>query len=129
MPYTVAVGLMHGDVGEEYFEDKYIRDPALRALTRKVTVSEWEEANRRMPEAMLCRVSVTTKNGNRHEASVEYHRGHWRNPMSDAEVEAKFRKLALHVLQPAQVDELAACLWKLEQLQDVGELMKLTVER
>jgi 2-methylcitrate dehydratase len=129
MPYTVAVGLMHGDVGEEYFEDAYIRDPALRALTRKVKVSEWEEANRRMPQAMLCRVTVATKDGKQHEASVEYHRGHWRNPMSDAEVEAKFRKLALHVLTPAQVDALASCLWQLERLQDVGELMQLTVER
>lgn len=126
MPYTVAVGLVHGDVGEEYFDERYIRDPRLRALTRKVKVSEWDEANRRMPEAMLCRVTVTTKNGDRHAASVEYHRGHWKNPMTDAEVEAKFRKLALHVLPPAQVDALAACLWQLESLQDVGELMKLT---
>jgi len=129
MPYTVAVALMHGDVGEEHFEDACIRDPALRALTRKVTVSEWEEANRRMPEAMLCRVTLVTKAGKRHEARVEYHRGHWRNPMTDAEVEAKFRKLALHVLEPAQVDALAACLWKLEDLRDVGELMQLTVPR
>jgi len=129
MPYTVAVGLMHGDVGEEYFEDEHLRDVRLRALTRKVKVSEWEEANRRMPEAMLCRVTVTTRHGRKHEASVEYHRGHWRNPMTDAEVEAKFRKLALHVLTPAQADELAACLWNLEQLRDVGELMRLTVER
>lgn len=129
MPYTVAVGLMHGDAGEEYFEDEHIRDPRLRALARKVTVSEWDEANRRMPQAMLCRVTIRTKDGRKHEASVEYHRGHWRNPMTDAEVEAKFRKLALHALKPAQVDELAACLWHLEQLQDVGELMRLTVGR
>jgi hypothetical protein len=47
--------------------------------------------------------------------------------MTDAEVEAKFRKLALHVLAPAQVDALAARLWQLEHLQDAGELLKLTV--
>jgi 2-methylcitrate dehydratase len=80
-----------------------------------------------MPEAMLCRVTVTTKNGEKHAASVDYHRGHWKNPMTDAEVEAKFRKLALHVLAPAQVDALAARLWQLEHLQDAGELLKLTV--
>jgi 2-methylcitrate dehydratase len=76
---------------------------------------------------MLCRVTVTTKQGARHAASVEYHRGHWKNPMTDAEVEAKFRKLAGHVLPPARVDALAECLWRLEALPDVGELMKLTV--
>lgn len=129
MPYTVAVALVHGDVGEEYFEDAYIRDPALRALTRRVKVTEWDEANRRMPEAMLCRLTVIMKSGERHEASVEYHRGHWRNPMTDDEVEAKFRKLALHVLEPAQVDQLAARLWTLEDTTQVGDLLRLTVAR
>lgn len=127
MPYTVAVGLMYGDVGEEFFDEAYIRDPRLRALTRKVKVSEWDEANRRMPEAMLCRVGVTTRDGRKHEASVEYHRGHWRNPMTDAEVEAKFRKLALHVLDQRQTDALGRCLMSLEQIEDVGALMKSTV--
>ena len=120
---------MHCDVGEEHFEDAFIRDPALRALTRRVKVTEWDEANRRMPEAMLCRLTVVMKSGERHEASVDYHRGHWRNPMTDDEVEAKFRKLALHVLAPAQVDELAASLWKLEETTRVGDVLRLAVAR
>ena len=53
-----------------------------------------EEADRRMPEAMLCRMEIVATRARRYEAVVEYHRGHWKNPMSDAEVEAKFRKLA-----------------------------------
>ncbi|RPI47173.1 MAG: MmgE/PrpD family protein, partial [Betaproteobacteria bacterium] len=127
MPYTVAVALMHGDVGEEHFEDSCIRDPALRALTRRVKVTEWDEANRRMPEAMLCRLTVTTRSGARHETRVEYHRGHWKNPMTDTEVEAKFRKLARHVLPPARIDPLLARLWQLETVADVGEILRLTV--
>lgn len=127
MPYTVAVALTYGDVGEEHFEDRCFRDPRLRALTRRVKVSEWEEANRRMPEAMLCRVTVTTQGGTRHQAVVEYHRGHWRNPMSDAEVDAKFRKLARHVLPDAQIDTLAGRLWSLETLDDAGDIVRLTV--
>jgi 2-methylcitrate dehydratase len=129
MPYTVAVALVHGDVGEEHFEDSCIRDPAVRALTRRVKVTEWDEANRRMPAAMLCRLTVVMKSGERHEASVEYHRGHWRNPMTDDEVEAKFRKLALHVLEPSQVDALADRLWQLEDTNQVGDLLRLTIAR
>jgi len=96
-------------------------------LTRRVKVTEWDEANRRMPEAMLCRLTLVTTTGARHEARVEYHRGHWKNPMSDAEVEAKFRKLALHVLPPAQVDRLLSRLWSLERASDAGEILRLTV--
>jgi 2-methylcitrate dehydratase len=127
MPYTVAVGLMHGDIGEEHFSEASLRDPVLRALTRRIRVSEWDEANRRMPEAMLCRVSVTTKSGERHVATVDYHRGHWKNPMSDVEVEAKFRKLAAHVLGPARVDRLLEAMWRLDKLDDAGEVLRLTV--
>jgi 2-methylcitrate dehydratase len=128
MPYTVAVALTYGDVGEEHFEDRYFKDPTLRSLTRRVKVSEWEEANRRMPEAMLVRLTLTTQAGARHQAVVEYHRGHWRNPMSDAEVEAKFRKLARHELPSAQIDSLADRLWALERVSDVSEMITLTIK-
>jgi 2-methylcitrate dehydratase len=127
MPYTVAAALLYGDVAEEHFGEAYLREPKLRELTRRVKVSEWEEANRRMPEAMLCRVSVTTKDGAKHEACVEYHRGHWRNPMSDAEVEAKYRKMALQRLPAARADELAERIWRLEETPEVGDILRLTV--
>jgi 2-methylcitrate dehydratase len=127
MPYTVAVALTYGDVGEEHFDQAHIGDPRLRELTRRVKVSEWDEANRRMPEAMLCRLTLTTRSGERHEGSVEYHRGHWRNPMTDAEVEAKYRKMALLVLSPARVDELAERIWALEAARDVGDILRLTI--
>jgi 2-methylcitrate dehydratase len=127
MPYTVAVALMYGDITEEHFDRAHLRDSKLRELTRRVKVSEWEEANRRMPEAMLCRVSVTTRSGAKHECRVEYHRGHWRNPMSDGEVEAKYRRMALQRLPAARVDELAERVWRLDETRDVGDILRLTV--
>ena len=127
MPYTMAVALLHGDVDETHFEPEYLHDPRLRALTRRVRVSEWSEANRRMPEAMLCRASVTTHRGERHEAIVEYHRGHWRNPMSDGEIEGKFRKLARHVLNDDRAERLLAALWQLDSVHDMRDVVALTV--
>ena len=126
MPYTVAVALAHGDVAEEHFDQRHLRDPKLRALTRRVKVSEWDEANRRMPEAMLCRVTLTTTAGTSHASVVDYHRGHWRNPMSDAEVEAKYRRMALARLAAARADELAGRIWRLESMDDAGHILRLT---
>lgn len=40
MPYTVAVALIHGDVGDEHFDAACYCDPQLRALTRLVKVAE-----------------------------------------------------------------------------------------
>ena len=129
MPYTVAVALVHGTVEERHFDDDCVHDPRLRALTRLVKICATEEADARMPEAMLCRLKLVTRDGKVHEAVVEYHKGHWKNPMSDADVEAKFRLLAAKVLQPAQTDRLLQQLWKLEDLADAGEIVRLTVAR
>jgi len=127
MPYTVAVALIYGTVHERHFDDRYRNDPALRALTRRVKVEVWEEANRRMPEAMLCRVTVITHSGDSYNATVDYHKGHWRNPMSETEVEEKFRKLAQDTLEPARIDRLLDRLWNLESLIDAGDVVRLTV--
>ena len=58
---------------------------------------------------------------------MDYHKGHYKNPMSDAEVEAKFRGLAQNALTPAQTDRLLQALWKVEDVADAGEIVRLTV--
>jgi 2-methylcitrate dehydratase len=126
MPYTVAVALIHGDVSEEHFDETHLIDPRIRALAARIRVRPSEEADRRMPEAMLCRMVLKTDDGRIHETSVEYHRGHWKNPMSDAEVEAKYRKLARAVLEPARSERLLEALWRLDALDDAGEVVRLT---
>jgi 2-methylcitrate dehydratase len=128
MPYTVAVALTYGAVEEHHFEDATRTDPTVRALTRRVKVEVWEEANRRMPEAMLCRVTLVTRAGAKHSAVVEYHRGHWKNPMSESEVEAKFRRLAADVLPASRTDRLLEALWRLEEVADAGEIVRLTLK-
>jgi 2-methylcitrate dehydratase len=127
MPYTVAVALTHGKVDQHHFDDEYIHDPRLLALTKKVAVAVSEEADQRMPEAMLCRVMLVTTAGQTHSAVVDYHRGHWKNPMSESEVEDKFRTLATGVLTPTQTERLLERLWKLEELPDAGEIVRLTL--
>src|SRR6185295_1025795 len=75
MPYTVAVALIHGTVADQHFDAGHLNDPDIRSLTRRVKVEVSEEANRRMPEAMLCTVTIVTAAGAQHTARVEYHRG------------------------------------------------------
>src|SRR5215210_6728987 len=126
MPYTVAVALAHGEVEEKHFGERYLNDPTIRALTRRVKAVATDEADARMPEAMLCRMTLVTTGGERHEAVVEYHKGHWKNPMTDAEIEAKFTKLAREVLDERATARLLETLWRLDELPDAGEVVRLT---
>jgi len=125
MPYTTAVALMYGTVEPRHFAAEYWCNPQLLALVQKVQVSVSEEANRRAPEAMLSRVEVVTTSGACHAAEVAYHRGHFKNPMSDQEVEDKFRALASGLLAPEQISRLLDRLWHLEQVQDIGSVIRM----
>ena len=126
MPYTTAVALTYGFVDQNHFDDRYIHDPRLLDLTSRVKVERSEEADRRVPEAMLCYLDIVTKSGQTYSAEVPYHKGHYKNPMTDAEVEEKFRSLAKDLLTPAQTDALLEKLWHLENVTDIGEVLRLT---
>ena len=124
MPYTTAVALTYGQVHQSHFDEQYYRSRQLLDLTGRVKVAASAEADRRAPEAMLCDVEVVTKSGERYTAEVPYHKGHYKNPMTDAEVEAKFRSLAQDLLSPAQTDALLEKLWNLEEVEDIGEVLQ-----
>ncbi|MBY0265830.1 MAG: MmgE/PrpD family protein [Burkholderiales bacterium] len=126
MPYTAGVALKYGSVDLPYFEDPCLHDPELLALVAKIKCTVSEEANKREPEAMLCDMDIVMKDGRREAIRVEYHRGHPKNPMSDAEIEEKFRSLAGTQISADQADSLLHLLWNLEQLDDMQSLFALT---
>ncbi|RPJ33955.1 MAG: hypothetical protein EHM35_10155 [Planctomycetaceae bacterium] len=121
MPYTAAVALKYGTVEAQHFAPEYWQDPGLLELVQKVQVSVSDEANRRAPEAMLSIVEVVTSSGQRLTGEVAYHRGHYKNPMGDQEIEAKFRALAQGLLTSRQIDALLDRLWHLEQVRVLQE--------
>jgi hypothetical protein len=47
--------------------------------------------------------------------------------MSDADLEAKFRKFAKGILSEGQTDALVKLCWSIEKLKDAGELARAAV--
>ena len=126
MPYTVAVALMYGSVEHNHFGGEHLGNPRLLDLVKRVKIAVSEEADRRAPEAMLCNVEVVTSSGERHRsANVPYHRGHWKNPMSEVELEEKFRSLSRDHLTRGQTESILDLLWNLEQVEDIGQVIDL----
>jgi 2-methylcitrate dehydratase len=126
MPYAAAVALMYGTVEEQHYEDPYLHDPRLLDLVGRVRCLPYDEADLVEPEMNPCDLEIVLKSGARRNIRVEYHRGHWKNPMTDAEVEEKFRSLARRQLPAAQTDNLLHALWALDNLPQAGELVALT---
>jgi len=126
MPYSAGVALMYGTIDDSHYEDPYLHDAKLLDLVSRVKCIPSEEADRREQELNLCDLEVVLKSGMRKAVRVEYHRGHWKNPMTDAEMEEKFRLLARKHLAADRVDTLLRQLWALENMPNVAALPALT---
>ena len=125
IPYTVAAGLVRGDVFLQDFEEASIRDHRVLACAEKVkVVIDPELAERDMMSAHL----VLRAKGKVYSKKIDKMKGNPSNPMSMDECVEKFRKCVLYSQKPIseeRVDEILDCLVNFEALKDVKMLMGL----
>ena len=126
MPYATAIALTHNALNESHFSDEHINDPGIAALISRTRIEASEEANRRVPEAMLCNFDLRMNDGRTYSSEVAHFRGHHLNPMTDAEIEGKFRGLCEGLLAPEQTEKLLSRLWRLEDEASISDLLLLT---
>jgi 2-methylcitrate dehydratase len=126
IPYAAGVVLMYGKIEPQHYEDPYLHDPRLLDLVSRIKCLPSEEADRTEHEFNLCELEVVLKSGARKTVRVEYHRGHFKNPMTDAEMEEKFRLMAQKHLPADRVDNLLRLLWGIETEPQVTTLIAAT---
>jgi 2-methylcitrate dehydratase len=122
LPYVVAVSLIDGELTSRQFEAARLADPAIATLMPKVSVDVSAEIAALYPEAAPCRVKIRTVAGEIHVAENRYPKGHVKNPMSDAEIEGKFRDLFRAYGSDRSCRDALDGLWRLERLTDIGQV-------
>jgi 2-methylcitrate dehydratase len=125
LPYCTAVALVDGEVTDRQFAPSRFTDPALLDFVARVRVHRDAALSARYPQATPTRLVVTLDDGRQIVKEVEFPRGHARNPMTDAEVEHKFRTLFEPRYGKARAEEVLAACWKLESLKEAGDLLRL----
>src|SRR6266850_391103 len=125
LPYIVAAALADGEITERQFTPERLADAKLLALVQRVEVRRHEELSAAYPTAVGNIVTVQLRNGRALTERVDYPRGHARNPLTDAEVEAKFHSLADKILGSDPRKAVCATVWKLDQTRNVKELLPL----
>jgi 2-methylcitrate dehydratase len=136
MPYLLAVALVDGEIdARRSFLPERIADPALRPLMRKISVREDPEftAGFRPPGKGIsgvprARLTVTATDGERFVEEVGYHRGHWMNPMTRADIDAKFDAASGGVLSDERRDEIRAAWWSVADAADIGAPLAATAD-
>ena len=115
IPYVVACALARGGVKREDLDESQLADPDIRRLLGILTVEEDPECVAAWPDACMNRVTVRFSDGSRESKSVRYYRGHAMNPMTDGELEEKFRDQAGSVITQADADALLKAIWELDE--------------
>ena len=117
VPYLVAHALMHGAVRLDAFDDARLGDPQLRALMHKVTLREDPELTAAFPRQRAARVVITVQGGKRFEHFAPYRKGDPEAPLSDEDLDEKFRELVFPVIGDIRGEELLSKLWGVQRLR------------
>jgi 2-methylcitrate dehydratase len=125
LPYCTAAALMDGDVYLHTFDEARFTDPALLDLTAKIQVHLDDTLSLRYPKGIPNRLTLTLADGRTLVEEVEFPTGHAGNPMTDREVEIKFRRAVEPRYGQAKADAMLAACWDLEKLTNVTDLIRL----
>jgi 2-methylcitrate dehydratase PrpD len=124
LQYTMAETLYAGSLGKTAYSDAMRLNPDVLELARKVEY--FVDPAFPGPGRFKGAVRVTLKDGRVLEEIEEYNRGSAENPMSEAELRAKFDDNAGGFLSAAQRDRLAQEIARTENLPDARTLVDLT---
>ena len=127
IPYVVACAILFGTVEPAHFDEATLRDPQLLDLMQKIEVVRDAECDAAWPEAILNIVTVETSDGREHTAKVPYYAGHYKRPMSDQELEQKFKRLTAGLLDQDRQEAVLERLWHLEDVDSLAGVMDLLV--
>lgn len=106
-PYGVALAIVKGRCGYADYSEENLNDYRIKHLTHKVSVIEDEKLTAQSPAVRGAVVTIYLKDGKRYETSCLYSKGEPENPLTQDEIESKFRGLAMYGgLSSAECDEV-----------------------
>jgi 2-methylcitrate dehydratase len=126
--YLAAAALSDGEISEAQFAPGRWLEPQMREAMARVSVRTDARLNKYTPGSYPAVVKLILQSGESREVEVIFPKGHPRNPMSPAEVEAKFRACARGRVPPARQERIIGKARELEKLESVAELMNDLVE-
>jgi 2-methylcitrate dehydratase PrpD len=120
--HSAAVAVIHGAGGEAQYSDAVVRDPRVIALRDKVAAAVQQGIHEDQ-----VRIAIKLKNGKTVEKYIEHAVGSLARPMSDADLEAKFRGQAEGILSKPETDQLIGVCWEIGKLKDAGAAARASV--
>ncbi len=120
--HSVAVAVIEGAAGENEYSDARVKDPTVMALRDRVEATI--DKSLRDDESY---VRIVLKDGRTLEKHVPHAIGSLERPMSDADLEAKFRGLCEPIIGKSTTAKLLSLCWDVAKLPDAAEICRASI--
>jgi 2-methylcitrate dehydratase PrpD len=122
--HGAAIGLVRGKAGIQEYTDEAVREPAIKRV-RELATAVGDPA---ITEDQA-RIEVDLADGRTLTKFVEASLGNVNRPLTDRQLDDKFRDQAVLALPSKQVEALIPLCWRIDELEDVNELVRAAVPR
>ncbi|MBR0659157.1 MmgE/PrpD family protein [Neoroseomonas oryzicola] len=122
VPYCIAAAAVDGVLTQAQFAAARIHDPLIRRVLDRTEVIADPQLNTLYPANFPARVTITMEDGQSFQETVMLPKGDPGNPLSDAELEDKFRTNVEPVFGAAQATRLRDAILRLADGGPVGAL-------
>jgi 2-methylcitrate dehydratase PrpD len=112
-------------VGQAQFAAERVRDPAVQDLLAHTETVADAELNKLYPDKFPARVTVTMKDGRKLTSTRYFPKGDPQEPLTPAEIEAKFRSNVSTRMSEGDAAELARLVRDLAKLDDLSPIFAL----
>jgi len=124
LPYIVAAALTDGEISTRQFAPERFRDPVLLDLLERVMVEKDDALTALYPRAAANLITVRLRDGRTLEQRCDYAPGSAAEPLSDANLAAKFHRLADPCLGAERAKEVIRRVHEIDATGQVRELMQ-----
>lgn len=123
LPYCTAIALRDGNVTDDSFSKKNLRDSYILRFLKKVKVVEDPRYTADYPRSFGNRLEIHTTHGSKIVKEVLHPLGHPKNPMKDEDIFNKWRSLAKPHLEDDQIEKQIEKIMSLEKKTNLQDLL------
>lgn len=116
LPYCIAAAIVDGKITTASFSDEKLKDPAIWQTIDRIKGEASLEFEQMFPAKQPSRVRIRTTDGREFSEYLEYPKGDPREPMTEADLDAKFGGLADGRLSPAAQRRVKESIFSCETL-------------
>jgi 2-methylcitrate dehydratase PrpD len=128
--FLLAAIILTGRAGKAEFTDAFVGSPACQAMQERIETRFDETIEAMGWDRIRSRIEVRTTDGRSLTRwADENYRGGPHNPLSDLELEGKFRDCAEGLIDEGRCAALLETVWSIEAAPDVGRIFELLAWR